>query len=187
MAENTDSAGPAGAPTTSVEAPASATASTAKQTTRRATARKQATKRSASTRSGAAQRATGRSATNGRARSRGAATPRTAGTSRRESIPGGIGAVGSYAERAVLIPVGAALIARERLLDSVSDVISSYSTPKKTQDQLHRFERRGVSARDRVERQARKTRVRIERELRRRKQGLNKTAGKVQDRIISLV
>src|SRR5690349_1458036 len=61
------------------------------------------------------------------------------------------GVVGDYAERAVLIPVGAALIARERVVTSVSDTVSSYSTPSKAQAQLRKFERRGATARKRLE------------------------------------
>src|SRR5690349_1677585 len=70
------------------------------------------------------------------------------------------GLVGDYAERAVLIPVGAALIARDRVVSSVSDTISSYSSPTKAQAQLRKFERRGATARKRLEREVRKTRVR---------------------------
>ncbi len=80
--------------------------------------------------------------------------------------------VGDYAERAVLIPVGAALVARERVLSSVSDAFSSYSTPTKAQAQLRKFERRGGTARTRLEREVRKTRTRVERELRERRREL---------------
>ncbi len=80
--------------------------------------------------------------------------------------------VGDYAERAVLIPVGAALVARERVLSSVSDAFSSYSTPTKAQAQLRKFERRGSTARTRLEREVRKTRTRVERELRERRREL---------------
>ena len=119
---------------------------------------------------------------------------------------------GDYAERAVLIPVGAALIARERVVSSVSDTISSYSSASKAQAQLRRFERRGVTARNRLEREVRKARVRVERELRQRRRSIESTvtdlegrrdafaknggeiagrvpeiAKEVQDRILSLV
>ena len=40
-----------------------------------------------------------------------------------------VGVFGDYAERAVLIPVGAALIARDRVVSSVNDTISTYSPP----------------------------------------------------------
>jgi hypothetical protein len=100
----------------------------------------------------------------------------------------------SYAERAVLIPVGAALIARER----VASTIDTYSTPSKANAQLRKFERRGNTARSRVEREIRKTRVRVEREVRqtrgrverevtRRKRDGEELANRVQERILSLV
>jgi hypothetical protein len=123
---------------------------------------------------------------------------------------------GDYAERAVLIPVGAALIARERIVSTVSDTVSTYSSPTKTQAQLRKFERRGATARNRLEREVRKARVRVERELRQRRNKIESTvestvsdleerrdaiaksggdlanrvpdiANKVQERILSLV
>ncbi len=127
-----------------------------------------------------------------------------------------VGVVGDYAERAVLIPVGAALIARDKVVSSVSDTLSNYSTSTKAQAQLRKFERRGETARKRLEREVRKARVRVERDLRQRRKAietsLNDTvseidgrreritknsselanrvpelAGQVQDRILSLV
>ena len=74
------------------------------------------------------------------------------------------GAVGEYAERAVLIPVGAALIARERVASSVSDTISIYSSSSKTQAQLRKFERRGTTARNRLEREVRAVRKDFEKQ-----------------------
>ncbi len=102
--------------------------------------------------------------------------------------------LGSYAERAVLIPVGAALIARERVVST----IDSYSSPSKANAQLRKFERRGNTARSRVEREIRKTRIRVEREVRqtrgrverevtRRKRDGEELANRVQERILSLV
>jgi hypothetical protein len=85
------------------------------------------------------------------------------------------GVVGDYAERAVLIPVGAALIARERVVTSVSDTIAIYSSSSRTQAQLRRFERRGATARKRLEREVRKARVRVERELRQRRREIEST------------
>src|SRR5271156_6281061 len=91
-------------------------------------------------------------------------------------------AVGVYAERAVLIPVGAALIARDRVVSSVNDVVTIYSTPSKAQGQLKKFERRGTSARKGLEREVRKTRTRVERELRQRRHGLDKTVTQLEKR-----
>jgi hypothetical protein len=91
-------------------------------------------------------------------------------------------ALGDYAERAILIPVGAALIARERVVSSVNDTISSYSSPSKTRAQMRRFERRGSTARNRLEREVRKTRVRVERELRQRRREIERTVSNLDDR-----
>ena len=105
----------------------------------------------------------------------------------------------------MLIPVGAALIARDRVVNSVSDTISTVSSPSKAQQQLRRFERRGATARNRLEREVRKARVRFDRELRQRRRVLETTvndfdarreeiakngndlASRVQERILSLV
>jgi len=89
---------------------------------------------------------------------------------------------GEYAERAVLIPVGVALTARDRVLSSVNGAISSYSTPAKARAQLRRFERRGATARNRLEREVRKARVRVERQLRQRRRVLERTVGELEDR-----
>jgi len=108
------------------------------------------------------------------------------------------GVVGNYAERALLIPVGVALTARDKVVSGVSDTISTYSTTTKAQAQLRRFERRGATARNRLEREVRKARVRLERELRQRRREIEKTvseledngselASRVQERVLSLV
>jgi hypothetical protein len=112
---------------------------------------------------------------------------------------------GDYTERAVLIPVGAALIARDRVVSTVSDTISTYGSTAKAQAQLRRFERRGTTARNRLEREVRKARVRVERELRQRRRDLEQTVStlethrdtvaknvtdlpnRVQERILSIV
>ncbi len=92
------------------------------------------------------------------------------------------GAVGEYAERAVLIPVGAALIAREKVVSGVSDTLATYSSTTKTKAQLRKFERRGTTARNRLEREVRKTRVRVERELRQRRRDIETTVGELDER-----
>ena len=75
-----------------------------------------------------------------------------------------------YAERAVLIPVGAALTARDRVVSSVNDTFTNYSSTSRAQAQLRKFERRGATARKRFEREVRKARTSVERELRKRRQ-----------------
>jgi hypothetical protein len=93
----------------------------------------------------------------------------------------------SYAERAVLIPVGAALIARDRVVSGVNDTITSYSSTSRAQAQLRKFERRGSTARKRLEREVRKARTSVERELRKRRRDGAELADRFQERIQSLV
>jgi len=101
----------------------------------------------------------------------------------RVTLPGSPTTVfGDYDERAVLIPVGAALIARDRVMTSVNSTISSYSSSSKAQAQLRRFERRGTTARKRLEREVRKARVRFERELRQRRREIEKTVSDLEAR-----
>jgi hypothetical protein len=89
---------------------------------------------------------------------------------------------GDYVERAVLIPVGAVLTARDRVVSTVSETYSNYSSSTKAQAQLRRFERRGATARNRLEREVRKTRVRVERELRQRRREIESTLGDLEAR-----
>ncbi len=103
---------------------------------------------------------------------------RQAQTATRETA----GVFGDYAERAVLIPVGAALIARDRVVESVSDTLSIYASTSKTQAQLRRFERRGATARNRLEREVRKARVRVERQLRQRRRRIESTVSELEER-----
>jgi hypothetical protein len=94
--------------------------------------------------------------------------------------------VGDYAERAVLIQVGAALYARDRVVSTVSDTISTYTSSSKAQKELQqrlrRFERRGITARRRLEREVRKARVRVERELRQRRRAIERTVSDLDGR-----
>jgi hypothetical protein len=109
------------------------------------------------------------SARSGRSSSR--ATSRTHARSAKQTSAG---RVGDYAERAILIPVGAALIARDRFVSGVEDAIATYSSSTKIEAQLRRFERRGGTARRRLEREVRKTRTRVERGVRERRRDLDK-------------
>ena len=88
----------------------------------------------------------------------------------------------NYAERAVLIPVGAALVARDRVVESVSDTLSTYGSTTKTQAQLRRFERRATTARNRLEREVRKARVRVERDVRQRRRSIESTLSELEER-----
>jgi len=92
------------------------------------------------------------------------------------------GVFGEYAERALLIPVGVALTARDRVVSSVNDTISVYSSSSRAQAQLRRFERRGATARNRLEREVRKARVRVERQLRQRRREIERSVGDLEQR-----
>jgi hypothetical protein len=83
--------------------------------------------------------------------------------------------VTGYAERAMLIQVGAALTARDRVVSRVNEVVTTYTTPAKAQSELQKFERRGSTARKDLEREVRRTRTRFERQLRRRRRNLERT------------
>jgi hypothetical protein len=125
----------------------------------------------------AAKASSARASSARRSTPRASAQPRATRTSRQAPA-----AFGDYAERAVLIPVGAALIARDRVVSTVSDTISSYSSTTKAQAQLNRFERRGVTARNRLEREVRKARVRVERDLRQRRRRIESTVSDLEGR-----
>jgi hypothetical protein len=77
--------------------------------------------------------------------------------------------VQELAERVVLVPVGASLIVRDDIVSTVKGFTTKYRTRAGVERELKRFERRGVTARNRLERQVRKTRTRFERELRQRR------------------
>jgi hypothetical protein len=124
-----------------------------------------ATRRSTAAKRAAATRTTNRAAT---ARKRSTAARKAAAT-RAEAAKTPVVRVQEYAERAVLIPVGAALVVRDTAIAAVNDLVESVSTRDRAERQLKRFERRGATARNRVERQVRKTRTRAERTLRQRR------------------
>ncbi len=79
------------------------------------------------------------------------------------------------AERAVLVPVGASLLARDNLVSTVKGLATKYRTRTSLERELRRYERRGVTARNRFERQVRKSRTRFERELRQRRTRVERT------------
>ena len=73
------------------------------------------------------------------------------------------------AERAVLVPVGAGLLARDNFVSTVKGLATKYRTRAGVERELKRYERRGASARNRFERQVRRTRTKFERDLRQRR------------------
>jgi hypothetical protein len=76
------------------------------------------------------------------------------------------GQVQLIAERAVLVPVGASLLARDNLVATVGGLVTKYRTRNGLEREIKRYERRGATARNGLERQVRRTRTRFERQLR---------------------
>lgn len=93
-----------------------------------------------------------------------------------------LGAVARQAERAILIPVGAALEARDR----VAATVRTYSDSRLARQQLNRFERRGATAlrrnRRAVERQAKDVRDSVGS----RANGFQSRANEVVEHVLSL-
>ena len=57
--------------------------------------------------------------------------------------------VQEIAERAVLVPVGAGLLARDNLVSSVKGLVTKYRTRASVEREFKRYERRGATARNR--------------------------------------
>ena len=170
---------------------AETTASTTSRTqTRRKTA---ATDRSTAAKKAAATRARNQAAD---APKRSAAATKVAET-RRELERTPVERYLDFAGRAVTIPVGAALVAR----DNVVELAARYSSLDKVErelraqrgrieGELRTFERRGTTARDRFEREIAKRRERIERDLgsvRTARRDAAAQAGLVSSRVENLV
>ena len=79
------------------------------------------------------------------------------------------------AERVVLVPVGAGLLAGDNLVSTVKGMAAKYRTRPGLERELKRYERRGATARNRFERQVRRAHTRFERELRQRRSLVEKT------------
>jgi hypothetical protein len=79
------------------------------------------------------------------------------------------------AERVILVPVGASLLARDNLVSTVKGLATKYRTRASLEREIKRYERRGATARNRFERQVRKARTRFERELRQRRTRVERT------------
>jgi hypothetical protein len=93
------------------------------------------------------------------------------------------------AQRGVLIPVGAALVARDNVLETVRPYTRGRVSierevgkiQRRVSTNLRKFERRGETARNRLQRQVKRTRTQVEREARQRRNSVQrsvKTAGK---------
>jgi hypothetical protein len=115
------------------------------------------------------------------AKRKAAAKPRTARASRTSSTRPTTRAerAQQLAERAVLIPVGAALEARDRVADTVGELVTTTRSRTALEKQLKRFERRGGSARTQLEREVRHTRTRLERQTLSARRGFERQRGQV--------
>ena len=131
---------------------ATSNTATAKKPTRRAAA-KRAPRPAAKTRTAASR-----------------ATPRSSSTRPATRVA----RAQQLAERAVLIPVGAALEARDRVADTVGGLVTTTRSRNALEKQLKRFERRGGGARTQLEREVRRTRTRLERQTRTARRGFER-------------
>ncbi len=90
------------------------------------------------------------------------------------------------AERAMLVPVGATLVARENLVSAVRGLTTKYRSRSSLEREIKRYERRGATARNRFERQVRRTQTRFERELRQRRNRVDKLVADASKRVPSV-
>jgi hypothetical protein len=179
MAENTTSRTPS--QTTRETAAVKAAATRKTNATKRSTAAKKAAGTRAANRGAAARSTTARKAKATAARGRTNAA-RTAADAKNE-IRTPLGRATGMAETAVLVPVGAALIARDEVVSAFDDLRTSYGSRAKARQELRRFERRGASAVKGIERDTKKTRTRVERELRQRRNRLEKELKRVDQEL----
>ncbi len=143
-------------------------ATTDNATTPKTTKRKPAAKTAAKRKPTAKTAATRKPATTRAAAKKPATASRATSTSTRPATRAA--QVQQLAERAVLIPLGAALEARDR----VGDIVTTTRSRSELEKQLARFERRGGGARTQLEREVRRTRTRLERETRNARRGIDR-------------
>ncbi len=141
-----------------------------------ATNAKSTTNRNTTSSKSAGRRTTGRSTASTRSTTTGRSTAsRTETAQVREGVTkarnGGVAIVRQGAERAVDVPVGAALTVRDRVADVVEPWTSESGREKELKSlrtqvtrELNRFERRGGQARRKATQRVRSTRTRVERE-----------------------
>ena len=78
------------------------------------------------------------------------------------------------AERAVLVPVGAGLLASDNLVSTVKGLAGKYRTRPALERELKRYERRGATARNRFERELRQRRSLVEKTMHQNRRRLNR-------------
>jgi len=140
MAENTTTP----SQTTRQTAAAKAAATRKKNATKRSTTATKAAGTRAANRGAAARSTTARKAKATAARSRTSAAKTAADAKNEIKTP--LTRATDMAEKVVLVPVGAALVARDEAVAAFDDLRSSYGSRTKAKQELRRFERRGSSA-----------------------------------------
>ena len=70
---------------------------------------------------------------------------------------------------------GASLLARDNLVSTVKGFATRYRTRTGLEREIRRYEKRGVTARNRLEHQVRRARTRVEREMRQRRSLVERT------------
>ena len=111
------------------------------------------------------------------------ASARKAAETRAQAELNTLQVVQAQAERALLIPVGAALTARDAVIEAYKPYVEGAESrekelkglQKRVGTSLRKFERRGNTARNRAVREVKRTRTRVERELRQRRNKAVKT------------
>src|SRR5918995_575310 len=145
-----------------------------------ASSRSQTTARTERQRKATAQKAAATRRRNAANRSRSA---KKAAETRAQAQLNSLQVVQLQAERAALIPVGAALTARDALVEAVKPYVAGRDSAerelervgKRVQVNLKKFERRGSTGRNRALREVKRTRTRVERELRQRRNSAVRT------------
>jgi hypothetical protein len=132
--------------------------------TKRSTAAKKAAQTRAANR-GATARKTATSKAKANATRTRTSAAKTAADAK-NAAKGPVGRATEVAETSVLVPMGAALIARDRVSAAIDELRTNYSTRTKARNELRRFERRGTKALQSLERDAKKTRARVEKDIR---------------------
>jgi hypothetical protein len=128
------------------------------------------------------------------ANNKGTVKPKTTTTKVVEPEIGPVQVVRQGAERAVDVPVGAALLARDRVTDVVEPWTNNTGREKELKShrtqvnrELNKFERRGGQARRKATQRVRSTRNRIERELKSRRRNAERTVKQNRTKVTKAV
>jgi len=116
------------------------------------------------------------------ANNKGTSKPKTTTTRTAQADTQPVQIVRQSAERALDVPVGAALLARERVTDAVEPWTSTTGRERELKSlrtqvtrELNKFERRGGQARRKATQRVRSSRTRVERELKARRREVERT------------